>query len=199
MKKNFLIQAFNLIIVISIIFKSFQLIDRIYNIIILNLQLNNNGDYRNQIQFIFQELKIERVFRYIIFGLYIIMFSIWMYVKYKNAHRLAKVPLTYKSIWALFSFIIPIFNLVAPYKIVNDLWTVFNRDMSVENEGRNLIKQWWFLSIGLFIFGKYISIKFNSVANLNDFLNAEYYYLALYAISFHYYFLVRKIVNNINK
>ncbi len=199
MRRNFWSEAFNVSIIASIIFKAFQLLDRICNIVVLNLEFNKPGSYGGYLNFMNLEIRKEKLFFYIIYLSHVIIFSIWLFVKYKQAYALANRRLTYKPIWALFSFIIPIFNLVAPFKIMNDLWTVFNKDMSKEIEGKNLIKQWWFLSIGLFIFQRFLSTKFQRVNNLHEFLTEEFYYLALYAVSLHYYLLLRRIVNNINK
>jgi hypothetical protein len=196
--KKLWFKTFSLSIIISIVFKIIQVIDRIYNVVILNLYKHDSNNYRKQIHFISAELKIETVVLYVTYILFIILFSGWMYIQYKEAHRQSRIKLTYKPVWALFSFIIPIFNLIAPYKIMNDLWTVYNRDMSIEMEGRNLIKTWWFLSIGLFIFRKFISIKFTSASTLDEVINEECFFLILYAISIHYYFIVRKLVNSIN-
>jgi hypothetical protein len=196
--KKFWIQSFNLFIIISIIFKAFQTFDRVFNIVILNLYKHNPNKYQILVRFISNELKIETIARYIIYIIFIILFSGWIYLQYKEAWKVSKIRLTYKPIWGLFSFIIPLFNLVAPYKIMNDLWLVFNKDMSIEDEGKKLIKTWWFLSIALFVFNRYLSIKFETATNHNDFLTAEYFYLVLYAVSTHYYVTVRKLTNSIN-
>lgn len=195
MKKVSLVQLFKLVIRISIVFKSFQLLVRLYNIIILNLVLRGNDNYRSKLHFTVEELKIEKVVGYVLVILLLALLSTWFYLRYKQAHKQSNLHLSYKPIWALFSFIVPIFNLFAPYRIMNDLWTVYNRDMSLENWGRNQIKIWWFLSITLFVFSRYMGAKFNDVSGLQAFLSLEYLSLVLFAITLHYYLLLLKLVN----
>ena len=77
---------------------------------------------------------------------------------------------------------------------MNELWTFHNKDMSIEIFGKNLIKTWWFLSIALFIYSRYIAIEFNNVSNPKDYLSLEYYSLILFAVSIHYYLLLNKLV-----
>src|SRR5438552_3256973 len=163
MKRSYLVLLFKLSIIISIVFKAIQLLDRIYNIVIINLIVHGNEKYREKLHFILQEIKIERIVLYITILFFLVFLSIWFYLKYKQAHKQSALNLSYKPIWALFSFIIPIFNFVALYRIMNDLWTVHNKNMSIETWGRNQIKIWWFLSIGIFVFSRYIATRFNRV------------------------------------
>jgi hypothetical protein len=156
--------------------------------------INGNENYRSKLNFIVQEIKIENIVNYITVIVFIIFLSIWFYLKYRNAHKQSALNLSYKPIWALFSFIIPVFNLIAPYRIMNDLWTVYNKDMSLESWGKNQIKMWWFLSIAIFAFSKYIGVKFNQVDNLQGYLSLEYFSLILFAVTVHYYLLLHKLV-----
>lgn len=194
MKKNYLDKLFKLSILSLIVYKSVQLIIRIYNIIILNLVLGGNNSYRSKLTFTIKELKLENYFNYSLMISFFILLSVWFFQKYKHAHKITHLELSYKPIWALFSFAIPVFNVFAPYRIMNDLWTVYNKDMTLENNGKNLIKIWWFLSILLFIISRYIGIKFDPVSTLPDFLTLEYYSLVYFAISIHYYLLLRRLV-----
>jgi hypothetical protein len=198
MKRSFLIQLFKLTIIIAIVFKSIQLLVRLYNIVILNLIISGNDKYRTRLKFVAEELKIENIAGYIITICLLVLLSTWFYLTYRQAHRQSNLHLSYKPIWALFSFIIPIFNLFAPYRIMNDLWTVYNRDMSLENWGRNQIKIWWFLSIGLFVFSRYIAIRFNGASGLQSYLSFEYFSLVLFAITIHYFLLLLKLVKLIS-
>jgi hypothetical protein len=66
--------------------------------------------------------------------------------------------------------------------------------MSLEIWGRNQIKIWWFLSIGLFVFSRYIATRFNGASDLPAYLSLEYFSLALFAITIHYYLLLLKLV-----
>src|SRR5437773_4169491 len=149
MKRSFLVRLFKLTIAISIVFKLFQVLVRLYNIVVLTQIISGNDKYRTKLRFVVQELRIENIIGYIIIISLLVLLSIWFYLRYRDAHKQTNLQLSYKPIWALFAFVIPIFNLFAPYRIMNDLWTVHNRDMSLEIWGRNQIKIWWFLSIGL--------------------------------------------------
>ena len=73
MKKVSLVQLFNLVIRIAIVFKSFQLLVRLYNIIILNLVLRGNDTYRSKLHFIVEELKIENVVGYVLVILLLVL------------------------------------------------------------------------------------------------------------------------------
>lgn len=194
MNQNLFTQLFKISITISLIFKAIQLLVRIFNIAILNFVLSGNDNYRSKLQFIFQEILIETKVNYITVIFFIIFLSIWFYLKYKKAHETSTQKLSYKPIWALFAFIIPIFNLIAPYRIMNELLTVYNKDMSLESWGKNQIKIWWFLSITLFAFSHFIRIKFNQVDNLQTYLSLEYFSLVLFAVTIHYYLLLQKLV-----
>ena len=76
MRKTPLQQVFKLLILVSLVFKSLQLIVRIYNIIIINLFLTDKEKYRVKLSFIIQELKIETPVNYIITILFFIVLSI---------------------------------------------------------------------------------------------------------------------------
>ncbi|WP_353960474.1 DUF4328 domain-containing protein [Ferruginibacter paludis] len=144
-----------------------------------------------------RELKIEYLINNIIVVSFLILLSTWFYIKYVNAHRVSRLQLTYKPIWALFAFLIPFFNLVAPYKIMNELWTVQNRDMSIDHNGKIIIKTWCILSVMIVIASRYLSIQANQVEGLKAFLTFEYYYLFFYLVSLHYFLETRKLVKMI--
>jgi hypothetical protein len=179
---------------ISIIFTSLQLLVRLYNVFILNQVLAGKDSYRGNLQFILEELKIENILTYVIVIVFILTLSLWLYIMYREAHKESDLKMSYKPIWAMFSFIIPIFNFIAPYRIMNDLWVVYNKDMSIEKWGRNQVKIWWILSIVLFVLDRYMRIKFREVADLNEYLSLECFSIVILAVSIHYYYLLYRLV-----
>lgn len=199
MKNKLLVRVFKLLIIISIVFKSIQLLVRLYSIVICNFVLRGDDSYRSKFNFIFEERKIETVVSYFIIPTFMILFSVWFYIKYKQAHKQSSLTLAYKPIWSLFCFVIPIFNLFAPYRIMNDLWTVYNRDMLIEKWGKNQIKIWWILSILIVVCARFIYIKFGHASDIQGFILFESFTILLYAIMIHYYLLLYKLVKLLSK
>ncbi len=128
-------------------------------------------------------------------GIYLILFLIWFYVSYRKAAIDSIQPLSYKPILALFCFVIPLFNLFAPYKIMNEIWTVRNRDLPREMEGRKLIKLWWFISIVLFVYSRYGSYKMEHADSLTDYLTIMYLSALSLLVSIHYFYTVLKLTS----
>ena len=77
---------------------------------------------------------------------------------------------------------------------MNELWKVNNKDMSIELSGKNLIKTWWFLTVGLIIFGRILTAKSENSQGIDDYLSLEYFYLFFYGISIHLYLETRKLI-----
>lgn len=194
MRRKHLAQALKLSIIILISFKSIQLLSRVYYIIAFGSIERGTESYRANLLLFSEQIKVELVFNYIIIISFIVILSVWFFLKYKRAHQLVNYNLTYKPIWALFSFVIPIFNLFAPYKIMNEMWTVYNKDMNLETFGKKWIKTWWFLSIGLVVFSRYLSIQSDVVSDMTGLIRLEYLYILLFAASIHYYFLLNRLV-----
>ena len=65
MKRKYLVPDSSYQSLFSIVFKAIQLLDRIYNIVIINLIVHGNEKYRKKLHFILQEIKIERIVLYI--------------------------------------------------------------------------------------------------------------------------------------
>ncbi|MBI3237991.1 MAG: DUF4328 domain-containing protein [Flavobacteriia bacterium] len=60
------------------------------------------------------------------FGVYIpwmIVFLVWMYRAYSNLHRLNE-PKLYHKLWVIFAWFIPIVNLILPYRMLKQLFSV---------------------------------------------------------------------------
>ncbi|HVA98437.1 MAG TPA: DUF4328 domain-containing protein [Bacteroidia bacterium] len=198
-KRSLLFKVLDGTILALICYKVLQILFRIYAIVTITRVTQGSESTSKQIPFIMEVLKVEHITDYIIIILFLILLSTWFYIKYRNAHLLSHLQLTYKPIWALFSFIIPIFNLVAPYKIMNDLWIVQNKDMSIEQNGKNIIKTWWILSIIIFIASRYLNIQASHTVGIEGFLKFEYYFLFFYAVSLHYFLVTRKLVKMIGE
>lgn len=175
MKLNLVDKIFKISIIVLIFYKSLQLVIRIYNIVIIEIVLNGNESCKSKFPFIVDEIKFENRVNYIIVISFFVFLSTWLFIRYKAAHKVANYKLSYKPIWALFAFIIPVFNLFAPYRIMNDLWTVNNKNMALEKAGKRLINIWWSLSIIIFIVYRFIAYKSDSVENMSEFLKLECY------------------------
>ncbi len=189
----------SLTIIITVIFKILQLVIRAYNVFVLQKIINGNELFRSKLKFIISEFKVENTIDYFVIISFLVSFSIWFYISYKNTNLISSRQLTYKPILALFSLIIPIFNLFAPYKIMNEIWTVRNRDLTKEKEGKDLINMWWFLSIALFIYSRYCKYKFTHADNIQDILKAEYLSVLLFLVGIHYFITLLKLIPQIQK
>ena len=196
-KRNLLFKLLEGTILVLIFYKILQILFRIYAIVTVTRVVHGNESVRTQFPYILEELRIEHLTDYIFVVSYLILLSTWFYIKYINAHTVSHLQLTYKPIWALFAFFIPIFNLVAPYKIMNELWTVRDKDMANDQRGKNIIKTWWILSILIFVASRYLSVQANQAEGLEAFLTFEYYYLFFYLVSLHYFLETIKLIRMI--
>ena len=109
-KGNLLFKLLKGTIVALIVCKILQILFRIYAIITVTRVINGNESIRTQFSYILDELEIENFTDNVIIISYLILLSSWFYKKYRNAHTVSHFPLSYKPIWALFSFIIPFFK-----------------------------------------------------------------------------------------
>lgn len=195
--RNLLFKLLKASILILIVFKSLQLLVTIYVIIALARVIHGNESVRTQFSYIGKEFEAEHLIGNIIVISFLILLSVWLFQKYREAHTVSRFRLAYKPIWALFSFVIPIFNFVAPYKIMGELWQVKNGDMPGKEAGKTIIKTWWILSVIVIIATRYLRMQANEVKGLDEFLSLESYYLFLYAVSIHYYLVSRNVVRMI--
>ena len=113
---------------------------------------------------------------------------------YRTAQNNTSRIFSFKPIWALFALLIPIFNLIGPYKILSELWVVNNKNLEIENYGQKQILKWCILSIGLFIFSRILNHIALNGTTIVDLLKYEYYCLVFLAISIHYLLLTKKLV-----
>jgi len=184
------------VIFICLTWASIKLVIRIAVVIMLNMGIRNGIiSIIKPFELFSKYTKYEHYTTMLCTAIYMIFFSSWLFKKYKNAHSVSRFKLTYKPIWALFSLIIPIFNLVAPYQIMNEIWAVNNKDLIIEKSNRNIIKIWWFLGIAIFIYAKALNTWQSKHVTLENYLYTEYHSLLLCAFSIHYYYLIRKILS----
>ena len=59
MKRKYLVSDSSYQSLFSIVFKAIQLIGRIYNVVIIELVVRGNHKYRNNLHFIFREIKLK--------------------------------------------------------------------------------------------------------------------------------------------
>lgn len=195
--RNFFFKATLWTIYFLIGLRIFQLGVRTYAIIIMQKIIG--GTISNEkLQPIISEYNIEQIVSNILLAVWIICFLIWFYISYKKAQQQTRRHFSFKPIWALFSLIIPIFNIFAPYKIMHEIWSTENRDPSQEETGKRLINMWWFLGLGLFAYSKYLNFQFRNVKGLNDVIHSEYFFIVYYAVSIHYFFALRKLLTIVN-
>ena len=189
----------DLSIILCIIVKSLQLAIRVYDIFLLTFSKVESAEFLGQIHFLIKVLKVETYVSYSTLIPFAVLFSVWMYINYKAAAKRSSNKLSYRPILALFCLIIPVFNFFAPYIILKEIWKVMNSDLSREKLGEFLIKTWWFLTLVLFIYSRFINSKIRHSDNFNDLLTIQYYSAGLYLLSVHYFLVLKKMVKLVNK
>ena len=197
-KRNVFKRILDISIFLCIIVKSLQLAIRVYDIFLLTFSKVESAGFLGQIHFLIKVLKVETYVSYSTLIPFALLFSEWMFINYKAATKRSSNKLSYRPIWALFSLIIPVFNFFAPYIILKEIWKVMNSDLSREKLGDFLIKTWWFLTIVLFIYSRFINSKIQHSGNFNDLLTLQYYSAVLYLLSVHYFLVLRKMVKMVN-
>lgn len=80
------------------------------------------------------------------------VFIAWFFRAYKNLRRLGVEKMRYGDGWAIGSWFIPIFSLIRPKQIANDIWRGSERGVDVSAQWRQVALpscvQWWW---GLFL------------------------------------------------
>lgn len=186
------------VIYFNILFTTAQLVNTFFTTLTLRKELSGNGDGDSlEILDYFESIESSvESFVTISFGL---CFLIWFYLSYREAQRIAGYTFSYRSIVALFSFFIPVFNLFAPYRIMREIWQVHDCDDSRKKFGYRLINKWWFLSLFIFFFGRYCKYRFKEVADLNELLTSQYYYLAYYVGIIFQLIIMARLLHLINR
>ncbi|HVD41596.1 MAG TPA: DUF4328 domain-containing protein [Solirubrobacterales bacterium] len=96
------------------------------------------------------------------YGLFVLIaagvFIAWFFRAYKNLHRLGVQGVRYGTGWAIGAWFIPIFGMIRPKQIANDVWRGSERGIDVSAQWRQIgiprLLQWWwglFLTQGLLV------------------------------------------------
>jgi len=131
--------------------------------------------------------------------LYLILFLIWFYRAYKNVYVKEWDVAPFKPAIVPFSYIIPIFNLFGPYKIMRFIWWGNAFSIKELNRGYKTIKTWWFLTILYFVVSRISSFKFKQAVYADAFIIATYFELVSFALIIHASILTIKLVKAIIK
>ena len=198
-KTNLFFKLTESTIFIIIIYRIAQVGFRIYNVFMLKQVPNGNGNPADDLTFMLNEFKTENVISNIVIISWFIFFSIWLFASYKKVQVRSTKSFSYKPTTALFSLIIPVFNLFAPYKIMTEIWTAQNRDLPQEKSGQDLINTWWFLSIALFVYSRYCNYKSGHAQGTEEILKVEYYNIVYYLVSVHYFITLKKLITLVNQ
>lgn len=169
----------------------------LFTVVTVQESLSGTGN-NNSLEFVDTIGRIEDIAGNVITIGVGICFLGWFFLSYKKAQRHSNQSFSYKPILALFSFIIPILNLFAPYKIMHEIWAAENRNPSQEEKGRKLINMWWVLSLIIFVYSRYCNYQFRHIAELNQLVTAEYYNMIYYTVCIHYLLTLIKVMKLIN-
>ena len=81
------------------------------------------------------------------------VFIAWFFRAYKNLRRLGVQNMRYGNGWAIGAWFIPIFGMIRPKQIANDIWRGSERGVEVSTQWRqvevpSLVHIWWALFLG---------------------------------------------------
>jgi hypothetical protein len=87
------------------------------------------------------------------------VFIAWFFRAYKNLRRLGVQNMRYGNGWAIGAWFIPIFSMIRPKQIANDVWRGSERGVEVSTQWRevavpSLVHWWWglFLTQGVLVY-----------------------------------------------
>ncbi len=186
-----------LAIYLAVAYKILQIAFALFTVIVIQRALTGT-DVGSSLDIIDSAGAIDNIVATVIAISLAVSFLGWFYLSYKKVQQGSNRSFSFKPIFALFSFIIPILNLFAPYRIMHDIWAGENRDPSQEEKGRKLINVWWFLGLIIFFYSRYCKYKFNHISDSQQFVTAQYYYLIYYAVSIHYLLSLIKLLRMIS-
>ncbi|MBK9637092.1 MAG: DUF4328 domain-containing protein [Bacteroidetes bacterium] len=129
--------------------------------------------------------------------LYWIIFIPWFYWNYKNVYLREIEQAPFKPRIVPFSFILPVFNLYGPYKIMKFIWYGNSETEEEVKIGYKRIKLWWFLSVLIWSATKLLGHKYSNAENADQYLTFTYWYLLLNAVSIHWSILTMQIAIDI--
>jgi hypothetical protein len=150
-------------------------------------------------QFFAKKNEIERWVSSIGYLTYQVIFLIWLYRSYKNVYVRGAAEAPYKPGVVPFSYLIPIFNLYAPYQIMKFIWIGHFSSPDQLNKGDRTIKAWWFLTVLIFITSRVAAANYSKAVYANEFTNATYYYIFIDILLIHLLILTFRLVSNISK
>lgn len=150
-------------------------------------------------QFFVKKNEIDRWVSIIGYLTYQVIFWAWLYRTYKNVCVRSAVEAPYKPGVVPFSYLIPIFNLYAPYQIMKFIWNGNFSSADQLNKGDRLIKEWWFLTILIFIISRIAAANYSKAVYAEEFMNATYYYIFIDLLLIHLLVQTFKLVSNISK
>lgn len=131
--------------------------------------------------------------------IFLIAFCVWLFRAYKNVYIRETQQAPYRPGIVPFSYIIPFFNLYAPYQIMRFIW--WGNATSVEhlNKGYKAIKAWWFIALINYIIPRILTGVYQDITHADDYLSLTYWNIFIYLINFHYLFLTFKLVFSIHQ
>lgn len=128
-----------------------------------------------------------------------VSFLIWFYQAYKTVYRRASSEAPYKPGFVPFSFLVPIFNLFAPYQIMRFIWWG-NASTSEElSSGFKAINLWWFISVMNVIISRVAALVYGKAEHAGEFMRGTYFYIFLYILTIHFLCLTYKLVVSVGK
>jgi hypothetical protein len=149
--------------------------------------------------FFTEKNKIQYWLTTIAYLTYLILFLTWLYRTYKNVYVKESDVAPFKPGIVPFSYIIPIFNLYGPYKIMRFIWWGNAFSIAELNKGYKTIKAWWFVTMLSFIMSRIAAAKYKGAVYADVFMTATYFHLFVYALVIHFLILTLKLVKSINK
>jgi Domain of unknown function (DUF4328) len=105
-----------------------------------------------------------------------ILFIQWFRRAYFNHHVLDFVS-RYEEGAAAWSWIVPFYNLVAPYRIMKELWIDFQKD--TDKVDLTLLNVWW----GLWIMSSFISNVESKIPEPNEYFLTVTYFSLVFSIA----------------
>jgi hypothetical protein len=128
--------------------------------------------------------------------IFLLSFLVWFYYAYKNIYVRESADAPYKPAIVPFSYIIPIFNLYAPYQIMRFIWWGNASSDEEVSSGFKMIKLWWFITILNAVLSRVAANIYSKSVYAEEFMKAAYFYLFIYILSIHFLWLTYKLVIN---
>lgn len=100
------------------------------------------------------------------------VFLIWLHRSYRLAGQVLGQPMKYTPGWAVGYWFVPFLNLVRPYQVVKEIWSVLTK-ADANSKPLSLISWWWgaFLVSGLL--GRLAASMMQNAADVDSLLSAS--------------------------